>query len=425
MRNKSDHPTDVLDTIQENEENRKPFTQEGILKRDEVTPKGGIRNGGLREQPGNYESQGNKNYRKVFKPNIEGDFSTKESINMNENNPYRQKLVPLKLEENQPVSSLVNEEDYASFSNIPSRISKTKTIVNNARENNEEESSYASIHRTLPQKNTLPKVKRERDERMSQNHENDSPINQYEPPYKKAYQALNDYNSIESNIQHYTSNKQDEIVFEVPQKRNSRGFQARPQSKRNIPSNSNYNNNDERALKDSKPDNFNTETERASGMEPLVRCPEGCGRSFFESVVDKHAKTCKQVFQHKRSAFDIVRHRMTEDQKKLVGSNHNPSRLNKTAKMTKPKDALRAMPKWKQQSYAFRAMLKNAKGEQLTNDEQIAMVTNQQDEFVRCEYCNRRFNEKAAERHIPFCKSQYRKEALKRYPKGKSNLTKR
>jgi len=418
MRNRSDQPADVLDTIKESEENRRHLTQESSFIKDEAASKGRKQIEDSREeQQGNYENKGNKNYRKLFKPNVDGTVTTNNKESIYERNPYRTKEIVLKLEENQTMA--VEEEDYTSFLNIPSRISKTRTVGNNNKENNVEESSYTSIQRTIKAQQNLPKAKRERDDHIFQNFEAESPINQYEPPYKKAYQVIQEYNPIDYTIPQ-SFNKLKEEVLELPQNnRSSKGFKTRPQSKRNTGTNhKSVNNNDERSLKDSKPDNFNIEGEKPNGVEPLVRCPEGCGRSFFESVVEKHARTCKQVFQNKRSAFDIVNHRMTEDQKKMAKL--QPSKQNQiTGKTIKPKNVIKVMPKWKQQSCAFRAIMKKAKGKQLTNDEQIAIVTNEQENFVQCEYCSRRFNEKAAERHIPFCQSKQKKEALKRYPKGK------
>ena len=37
-------------------------------------------------------------------------------------------------------------------------------------------------------------------------------------------------------------------------------------------------------------------------------------------------------------------------------------------------------------------------------------------DYVSCPYCNRRFNEKAAERHINFCKDQQKRLPAKREP---------
>ena len=37
-------------------------------------------------------------------------------------------------------------------------------------------------------------------------------------------------------------------------------------------------------------------------------------------------------------------------------------------------------------------------------------------DYVTCQYCSRRFNEKAAERHINFCKDQQKRLASKREP---------
>lgn len=35
------------------------------------------------------------------------------------------------------------------------------------------------------------------------------------------------------------------------------------------------------------------------------------------------------------------------------------------------------------------------------------------DDRVQCQFCNRKFNDKAAERHIPFCEEKFKKNQIK------------
>ena len=47
--------------------------------------------------------------------------------------------------------------------------------------------------------------------------------------------------------------------------------------------------------------------------EPTYPCPD-CGRSFVASVLEKHKKICKKVFQKKRKAFDSRKKRMVDSE---------------------------------------------------------------------------------------------------------------
>ena len=171
--------------------------------------------------------------------------------------------------------------------------------------------------------------------------------------------------------------------------------------------------------------------QNASSDEELFDCPAGCGRRFFAHVLDKHAKICVKVFQTKRKEFNTAAQRQTEElqqvpQKKPALKNQKTlgqtQQLNKTSAMNKP-IAVAKKADWKQQSEAFRASMKVARGVTLSKDEQVAITKNQQDGLVPCNHCGRRFNEKAAERHIPFCQSKQKIEALKKGPPGKAKPT--
>jgi len=154
--------------------------------------------------------------------------------------------------------------------------------------------------------------------------------------------------------------------------------------------------------------------ERPIEEKALVTCPEGCGRQFFEDVIEKHAKACAKVFQTKRKQFDMAQQRMTEEQQ--VALVKKPaSKLNQTGQRKKENEqAIKGIPKWKRESEMLRAGMKKARGEELTWQETVAVAKTEENDFVQCEFCLRKFSEKAAEKHIPFCQSKAKKEALKR-----------
>ena len=73
--------------------------------------------------------------------------------------------------------------------------------------------------------------------------------------------------------------------------------------------------------------------------------------------------------------------------------------MSKIEEKPKPKNE---MPKWKIESARLRAGLKLGKNQTLSKEEEKVM----QNELKPCPYCGRKFNEKAAEKHIPFCQKK-------------------
>lgn len=100
-----------------------------------------------------------------------------------------------------------------------------------------------------------------------------------------------------------------------------------------------------------------------------MTCSKGCGRQFNVTIIQKHEKVCEKVFQSKRKVFNSAAHRQpdVEDFKQpppLPIKEEKP----KAAKNTKQEEKI---PKWKLQSAAFRAGLKQGRGQALTQEEKI------------------------------------------------------
>jgi hypothetical protein len=155
----------------------------------------------------------------------------------------------------------------------------------------------------------------------------------------------------------------------------------------------------------------------------LIECPHGCGRSFNEKAIEKHAKVCLDVFQKKRKAFNSAQQRALPDQELIQ---NEPKRktpaLNKKPTTSKPQEraiAGSAAIKWKNQSEAFRAGMRAARGETLTKSEQAAINIASQQGLVPCDYCGRSFNEKAAVKHIPFCQTKNKIDQFKKGGKSR------
>ena len=151
-------------------------------------------------------------------------------------------------------------------------------------------------------------------------------------------------------------------------------------------------------------------------VAPSEQCPQ-CSRKFTPAAYSRHAKICAKVFMQKRRAFDASEKRKIEDENAVPAYGKK-----KTAAAAAKKKASKVgggaggIPKWKLQSLQFRQAMKAANGgggdggggfmsdpESDQINQQLAQMAS--DSLIPCPHCNRRFNEKAAERHIPKCQS--------------------
>lgn len=171
----------------------------------------------------------------------------------------------------------------------------------------------------------------------------------------------------------------------------------------------------------------------------MLQCPD-CGRKFNPIPYEKHVKICGKVFQQKRKVFDSTKMRVNHDpelaklalqakkaEKRQAAkgatasfNENQPIRANKpaaaaaaAASASKPQmggaSAADKAAKWKEQSNAFREAMKAAR--QVTKaiasggplPEYVPSAPDPS--LIPCPHCNRRFNQKAAERHIPQCQN--------------------
>eukprot|EP01016_Furgasonia_blochmanni_P006810 TRINITY_DN12730_c0_g2_i2.p1 TRINITY_DN12730_c0_g2~~TRINITY_DN12730_c0_g2_i2.p1 ORF type:complete len:486 (+),score=88.40 TRINITY_DN12730_c0_g2_i2:75-1460(+) len=159
----------------------------------------------------------------------------------------------------------------------------------------------------------------------------------------------------------------------------------------------------------------------------LIPCPEGCGRSFKEESLAKHVKVCKKVFQTKRKKFDMTAQRIVDDdqykyvqqtkQSEKKGSKNTSSNAKGD---NRPVGNGKKASKWRLQSEQLRAGLRVAKGGNLTPQEELKLKQNEEALLVPCPYCGRKFNENAAERHIPFCQNKNKLDQMKTGGKAKN-----
>ncbi|KAM3133798.1 Zinc finger C2HC domain-containing protein 1A [Paramecium bursaria] len=130
--------------------------------------------------------------------------------------------------------------------------------------------------------------------------------------------------------------------------------------------------------------------------EALYECSQGCRRSFNQKALAKHEPICVKVFQKKRKEFNV--------QKQRIISNEQVKYIKQQPQIEKKyQKAEQKKHQWKQQSEAFRAALKMARGGKVTAAQQQAFSQAQYSDYIQCPHCGRNFNEQAGNRHIISC----------------------
>ncbi|KAL3136295.1 Zinc finger C2HC domain-containing protein 1A [Trebouxia sp. C0010 RCD-2024] len=191
-----------------------------------------------------------------------------------------------------------------------------------------------------------------------------------------------------------------------------------------------------RTTRDSEVDSQLGDPGNALGMAAspgdLQQC-EGCGRSFNPKAFEIHSRICAKVFQTKRKGFNAAEARVADTG---AAQFFDPKRGLPKAEagvLSTPrpgKKAVRGLPrggsggvtpshadkmvgvqgkagaKWRNQSDQLRAAMASSKGgpeASVTAFGGAPIASAPDPSLVPCPHCGRRFNEIAAERHIPKC----------------------
>ncbi|XP_073535578.1 zinc finger C2HC domain-containing protein 1A [Phyllobates terribilis] len=123
-----------------------------------------------------------------------------------------------------------------------------------------------------------------------------------------------------------------------------------------------------------------------------------CGRTFLTPALKKHTPICQKSSAKKRKVFDSSRQRAEGTEISTV----KPIK----AKPQPPKK----LSNWRRKHEEFIATIRAAKGLDQIIKEGGELPPppppSYDPDYVQCPYCQRRFNENAADRHINFCKEQ-------------------
>ena len=172
---------------------------------------------------------------------------------------------------------------------------------------------------------------------------------------------------------------------------------------------------------------------------PTTPCPH-CGRSFNSNAFSKHIKICEKVFLQKRKAYNAQKYRFNDsEQASLMKQGAMKEKMNPL--LNKKNEG--AIPKWKLQSMAFRAICNPGKNrpvnQNMVNNNKLGTNNNKGGNkinnnkidntgydnipqtmnyamaygYKHCEFCNRNYNEEAYNKHLNFCKRRYENEKLK------------
>lgn len=150
----------------------------------------------------------------------------------------------------------------------------------------------------------------------------------------------------------------------------------------------------------------------STGSASMVPCP-CCGRSFAADRVEKHVKVCAAAAKKTRKVFDSRHARLGEYEEEMrsVARNRPRPSAPPPARSAPGGGGEGKLPKWKAQSSALRqAMEYNRKmaeakknGIALSSLPPPPATSAEADDRIECPHCQRKFNAKAAERHIPKC----------------------
>lgn len=143
-----------------------------------------------------------------------------------------------------------------------------------------------------------------------------------------------------------------------------------------------------------------------------------CQRNFNADRLEKHEEVCRKMTVTKRKIFDASKHRVkgTEAEKYLKkGKGTNSSSTPKPASVvatikaqTQTNDGGKKS-NWRKKHEEFITAIREAKKVQayLAKGGKLSDLPppppSENPDYVQCPHCNRRFNESAAERHIPKC----------------------
>lgn len=166
--------------------------------------------------------------------------------------------------------------------------------------------------------------------------------------------------------------------------------------------------------------------------EDMEECGN-CHRRFNLTSFAKHQKICEKVFSGPRKVFNMTAKRLEgiPDAEKVAkkagksgGSGAGAVGGSKKGVSAEEQPLKANKADWKQKSSMFRDAMKASRDvtKALKEGRELPPVKPSAPDpsLIQCEYCSRRFNDKAAERHITFCREKSQRDSMARGPPKKA-----
>ncbi|CAH8478968.1 unnamed protein product [Schistosoma guineensis] len=142
----------------------------------------------------------------------------------------------------------------------------------------------------------------------------------------------------------------------------------------------------------------------------LIECAT-CGRNFREDIINRHKVVCIKNSTKKRKPFDSTKQRLQGIEEKNQNILGGASGIKSVETARKIAQVEARKHQWRKKHEEFISAIRAAKeytvakqtGKPLPPPPPPAIDP----DLIQCEYCLRRFNEKAAERHIKFCREKH------------------
>ncbi|CAH1247889.1 ZC2HC1A [Branchiostoma lanceolatum] len=165
-------------------------------------------------------------------------------------------------------------------------------------------------------------------------------------------------------------------------------------------------------------------------MDHMQECST-CGRTFVPEVLEKHGRICQKNAVKKRKVFDSGRMRAqgtdipVNKTQRTQPLGTQPKTKNDVSKQTNPVKP----SKWRQQHEDFIRSIRAAK------ETDVAIKTGKplppppppavNPDYIQCPHCDRRFNEGAGQRHIPWCAEKQKRLPTKKAQDAKARMNTR
>ncbi|XP_005188191.1 mucin-2 isoform X3 [Musca domestica] len=149
---------------------------------------------------------------------------------------------------------------------------------------------------------------------------------------------------------------------------------------------------------------------RITTPPPGMATCQYCNRNFNEDRLSKHEEVCRKMVTTKRKIFDASKHRVkgTEAEKYVAKKKGVTAAPKAAVAKSTPADSSKK-GNWRKKHEEFINAIREAKKVQayLAKGGKLSDLPppppSENPDYVQCPHCSRRFNEAAAERHIPKC----------------------